>query len=38
MGGRKVVVLGGGVGGLTAANELRRLLGPEHRVVLIEDR
>src|SRR3990172_1697025 len=36
MGGRKVVVLGGGVGGLTAANELRRLLGPEHRVVLIE--
>src|SRR3990172_13135052 len=36
MGGRKVVVLGGGVGGLTAANELRRLLGPQHRVVLIE--
>lgn len=36
MGGRTVVVLGGGVGGLTAANELRGLLGPEHRVVLIE--
>ncbi|HEX9437975.1 MAG TPA: FAD/NAD(P)-binding oxidoreductase [Candidatus Limnocylindria bacterium] len=36
MGGRTVVVLGGGTGGLTAANELRRLLGPEHRVVLIE--
>ena len=30
------IILGGGVGGLTAANELRRLSGPEHRVVLIE--
>src|SRR3990170_3330314 len=36
MDGRTVVVLGGGVGGLTAANELRRLLSPQHRVVLIE--
>ncbi|MBI2323853.1 MAG: NAD(P)/FAD-dependent oxidoreductase, partial [Chloroflexi bacterium] len=36
MDGRTVVVLGGGIGGLTAANELRRLLGPQHRVVLIE--
>jgi len=33
---RTVVVLGGGVGGLTAANELRALLPPEHRVILIE--
>jgi len=30
------IVLGGGVGGVTAANELRRQSGPEHRVVLIE--
>ncbi len=36
MDGRKVLVLGGGTGGLTAANELRRLLGPQHRVVLID--
>lgn len=36
MAGRTVVVLGGGVGGLTAANELRGLLGSEHRVVLVE--
>lgn len=34
--GTTTVVLGGGVGGLTAANELRALLGPEHRVVLVE--
>jgi sulfide:quinone oxidoreductase len=36
MDGRKVLVLGGGTGGLTAANELRRLLGAQHRVVLID--
>lgn len=36
MAGRTAVVLGGGVGGLTAANELRSLLGAEHRVVLVE--
>lgn len=30
------IILGGGVGGLTVANELRQLSGPEHRVVLIE--
>jgi sulfide:quinone oxidoreductase len=34
--GRTVVVLGGGVGGVTAANELRALLGSDHRVILIE--
>lgn len=36
MAGNTIVVLGGGVGGLTAANELRRHLGPAHRVVLVE--
>jgi sulfide:quinone oxidoreductase len=34
--GRTVVILGGGIGGLTAANELRGLLAREHRVVLVE--
>jgi sulfide:quinone oxidoreductase len=34
--GKTILVLGGGVGGLVAANELRRLLPPEHRVVLVE--
>ena len=36
MGGRTVVVLGGGIGGLTVANELRGLLAREHRIVLVE--
>jgi len=36
MTGQSIVILGGGVGGLVAANELRRLLSPEHRVVLVE--
>ena len=36
MDGRTVVVLGGGVGGVTAANALRDLLGSEHHVTLIE--
>jgi len=31
-----VLILGGGVGGLVAANELRRLLPKEHRVVLVD--
>ena len=31
-----VVILGGGVGGLVTANELRKRLGREHRVVLID--
>lgn len=34
--GRTVLVLGGGVGGVMAARELRRRLPPRHRVVLIE--
>ncbi len=36
--GKVAVVLGGGVGGLTAANALRGLLGREHRVILVERR
>jgi sulfide:quinone oxidoreductase len=36
MRGKTVVVLGAGVGGLVAANELRRLLPREHRIVLVE--
>jgi sulfide:quinone oxidoreductase len=36
MAGKTVLILGGGVGGLTAASELRRLLPGEHRVVLVE--
>lgn len=33
---KTIVVLGGGVGGLVAANELRRLLSSLHRIILIE--
>lgn len=36
MAGRTVLVLGGGVGGVVAANELRRTLDPPDRVVVIE--
>ncbi len=36
MAGKTVVILGGGVGGLVAANRLRRLLNREHRVVLVD--
>ncbi len=33
---KTVLILGGGIGGLVAANELRRLLPSEHRIVLVE--
>ncbi len=36
MAGKTVVVLGGGVGGLVAANVLRERLGREHRVILVD--
>ena len=36
MPGKTVVVLGGGVGGLVTANELRRRLPAEHRIVVID--
>ena len=36
MSGKNILILGGGVGGLVAANELRRRLLGEHRVVLVE--
>lgn len=35
-GSRTVLILGGGVGGVVAANRLRKLLPREHRVVLID--
>ncbi|MEX0800979.1 MAG: FAD-dependent oxidoreductase [Dehalococcoidia bacterium] len=36
MAGKTIVILGAGVGGLVAANRLRRLLPSEHRVVLVD--
>jgi len=36
MSGKAVVILGGGIGGLTAAGRLRRLLPAEHRIVVVE--
>jgi len=33
---KTVVILGGGVGGMIAANQLRRRLTPDHRVVMVE--
>ena len=36
MSNKTILILGGGIGGLAAATRLRRLLAPEHRVVVIE--
>ena len=36
--GKTILILGGGVGGLVTANELRKRLGREHRVVLVDQR
>lgn len=36
MAGATTLVLGGGIGGLTVATQLRRLAPPDHRVVVIE--
>jgi sulfide:quinone oxidoreductase len=36
MTGKKVLILGGGFGGLTVAQKLRQLLPSEHRIVVIE--
>ncbi len=38
MSGKTILVLGGGLGGITAAGALRRLCGAGHRVVVIERR
>src|SRR3989338_2081616 len=34
--GKTIVILGGGIGGLVAANELRRRLDKKHRIILID--
>lgn len=34
--GRSILILGGGFGGLTTANELRRQLGKEHKITLVD--
>lgn len=34
--GKSILILGGGVGGLATANELRKRLGGQHRVILVE--
>ena len=38
MGRQTILILGGGVGGIAAANALRRRLGTEHRVVVVDKR
>ena len=36
MNSKTIVILGAGIGGIVAARRLRRLLGPAHRIVLVE--
>ncbi|MFQ5878674.1 MAG: NAD(P)/FAD-dependent oxidoreductase [Dehalococcoidia bacterium] len=36
MAGKTVLILGGGVGGLVAANELRHRLSKEHRIIVVD--
>jgi sulfide:quinone oxidoreductase len=36
MTGKTILILGGGVGGIVAANRLRSRLAPEHRVIVVE--
>ncbi len=36
MSGKTIVILGGGVGGLVAANELRKRLSRVHRIVVVD--
>ncbi len=38
MAAKRILILGGGVGGIVAANALRARLGAEHRVVVIDQR
>ena len=33
---KTVLILGGGVGGIVTANTLRKLLGAEHRVIVVD--
>ena len=36
MTGKTILILGGGIGGIVVANELRRELGREHKIVLVD--
>ena len=33
---KRILILGGGIGGLVAANKLRKKLGKEHKIILID--
>ena len=38
MDGKRIVVLGGGLGGIVCVNRLRELLGREHRIILVDEK
>ena len=38
MNGKRIVVLGGGLGGIVCANKLRELLGRVHRIILVDEK